>query len=91
MLRDSGILYHSIGRAGVKCWRSWMLSQGFQVMEGHMGDFWCQANSVVDIRSFPAETMMNRVADETQPFAPFKSSGDFFCLRSANYESPMGE
>ncbi|GAB3276539.1 DUF1080 domain-containing protein [Larkinella harenae] len=90
-LRDSGILYHSIGEAGVEYWRSWMLSQEFQIMEGHMGDFWCQANSAIDIRSFPSEGIMNRVADEKQPFAPFKGSGDYYCVRSANFESPAGE
>ncbi len=90
-LRDSGILYHSIGEAGAEYWRSWMLSQEFQIMEGHMGDFWCQANSVIDIRSFQSEGVMNRVADEKQPFGPFKSGGDSFCMRSANYESPAGE
>jgi hypothetical protein len=90
-LRDSGILYHSSGEAGAEYWRSWMLSQEFQVMEGHMGDFWCQANSAIDIRSFQSEGIMNRVADERQPFAPFKSGGDYYCLRSANHESPAGD
>ncbi|RIV20796.1 DUF1080 domain-containing protein [Fibrisoma montanum] len=90
-LRDSGILYHSIGEAGAEYWRSWMLSQEFQIMEGHMGDFWCQANSAIDIRSFQSEGAMNRVADEKQPFGIFRKGGDSFCLRSANYESPAGE
>lgn len=88
LLKDSGILYHSIGEAGVEHWRSWMLSQEFQVMEGHMGDFWCQANSAIDIRSFPPEHMMNAVADEKMPFRTFnKDNGNFYCMRSANYES----
>ncbi|MFD1143723.1 DUF1080 domain-containing protein [Larkinella insperata] len=90
-LRDSGILYHSIGEAGAEYWRSWMLSQEFQVMEGHMGDYWCQANSAIDIRSFQSEGVMNRVADEKQPFGPFKRDGDAYCMRSVNYESPAGE
>ncbi|MEZ0484431.1 3-keto-disaccharide hydrolase [Fibrella aquatica] len=90
-LRDSGILYHSIGKAGAEYWRSWMLSQEFQIMEGHMGDFWCQANSAIDIRSFQSEGVMNRVADEKQPYGTFKSGSDGFCMRSANYESPAGE
>lgn len=90
-LRDSGILYHSVGEAGVEYWRSWMLSQEFQVMEGHMGDFWCQANSAIDIRSFISEGIMNCVADEKQPFESFKRGSNSFCMRSANYESPVGE
>jgi hypothetical protein len=90
-LRDSGILYHSIGEAGVEYWRSWMLSQEFQIMEGHMGDFWCQANSAIDIRSFQSEGIMNHIADEKQPFNAFKTGADFYCMRSANHESPLGD
>jgi len=90
-LRDSGILYHSVGEAGVEYWRSWMLSQEFQVMEGHMGDFWCQANSAIDIRSLPSESLMNSVADEKQPFRTFRRGIDAYCLRSENYESKPGE
>lgn len=90
-LRDSGILYHSIGEAGVEYWRSWMLSQEFQIMEGHMGDFWCQANSAIDIRSFQSEGIMNHIADEKQPFNTFKTGADFYCMRSANHESPLGD
>lgn len=91
LLRDSGILYHSVGPAGAEYWRSWMMSQEFQIMEGHMGDFWCQANSAIDIRSFQSEGIMNRVADEKQPFGTFKKGHDFYCMRSANHESPFGE
>lgn len=90
-LRDSGILYHSIGEAGVEYWRSWMLSQEFQIMEGHMGDFWCQANSAIDIRSFASEGIMNCIADEKAPYRTFKSKGDYYCMRSGNYESPANE
>lgn len=90
LLRDSGILYHSIGEAGAEYWRSWMLSQEFQIMEGHMGDFWCQANSAIDIRALPSEGTMTPVADTKQPFRPFTRGGDFFCLRSVNHESPKG-
>jgi hypothetical protein len=90
-LRDTGILYHSVGEAGVEYWRSWMLSQELQIMEGHIGDFWCQANSTIDIRSFPSEGIMNRIADEKQPFGTFKSGSDFYCMRSENVESPADE
>jgi hypothetical protein len=91
-LKDSGVLYHSIGEAGAEYWRSWMLSQEFQIMEGHMGDFWNQATSAIDIRSFQSEGIMNCVASEKQPFRPFGSGHpEGFCLRSENYESPSGE
>jgi hypothetical protein len=36
-LRDSGLLYHSVGENGVDYWRAWKLSQEFQIMEGTHG------------------------------------------------------
>ena len=93
-LRDSGILYHSVGEAGVDYWRAWMLSQEFQIMEGHMGDYWNIANSAIDIRAFPPEgSAMSAVASERRPFLPFGSppSTAGFCLRSADHESADGE
>ena len=70
-----------------------MLSQEFQVMEGHFGDFWSQANSAIDIRAFLPEYIMNPVADISQPFLPMGDGEDIpgYCMRSANYEKPDGE
>ncbi|AHM60640.1 hypothetical protein D770_11915 [Flammeovirgaceae bacterium 311] len=92
-LKDSGILYHSVGEAGVDYWRAWMLSQEFQIMEGHMGDYWNIANSAIDIRAFIPEGRMNTVASARQAFVPIGSgkSIDSFCLRSEDHESPRGE
>lgn len=92
-LKDSGILYHSTGLCGVDYWRSWMLSQEFQIMEGHMGDYWSIANSAIDVRAFLPEGKMNAVAGDNQPFISIGSETglDGFCLRSANYESPDDE
>ena len=93
LLKDSGILYNSIGPIGTDYWRSWMLSQEFQIMEGHMGDFWSQLNSAIDIKAYiPEGKMMNAVADKSQPFIPFGSDGvSGFCMRSANYANAPGE
>jgi hypothetical protein len=93
LLKDSGILYNSIGPVGTDYWRSWMLSQEFQIMEGHMGDFWSQLNSAIDIKAYiPEGDMMNAVADKSQPFIPFGKDGvSGFCMRSANYENAPGE
>ncbi|PRZ02243.1 uncharacterized protein DUF1080 [Marinilabilia salmonicolor] len=92
-LLDSGLLYHSNGEAGVDYWRSWMLSQEFQIMEGHMGDYWAIGNTAIDVRAFPQEGMMNTVAGHEEPFIPIGGSSgrDAFCLRSADYESAPGE
>ncbi|GAA5037833.1 hypothetical protein GCM10011506_35950 [Marivirga lumbricoides] len=93
LLKDSGILYHSVGPMGAEYWRSWMLSQEFQIMEGHMGDYWSQANSAIDIRAYIPEYIMNPVADVSQDFIPVGEGEDItgLVLRNSNYEKPMGE
>ena len=92
-LRDSGILYHSVGEAGKDYWRAWMLAQEFQIMEGHMGDYWNIANSAIDVRAYIPEGIMNPVANDKQPLLPIGSNTGTsgFCLRSENHESPKGE
>ena len=93
LLKDSGILYHSIGPLGAEYWRSWMLSQEFQIMEGHMGDYWNQATSAIDIKAFIPEYIMNPVADKSQSFIGIGEGEKIpgFCLRSVNYENKHGE
>src|SRR6185295_6207224 len=49
--KDSGILYHSRGPFGVDYWKSWALSQEFQVIEHGIGEYWRQATSAFDIRA----------------------------------------
>ena len=91
-LKDSGILYFSIGEGGVDYWRAWMLSQEFQVMQGHMGDYWNIGSSAIDIRAFLPEGKMNSLADAKQPFLPFGAGNpEGLCIRSGNYENPDGE
>ncbi|MGV3541165.1 MAG: 3-keto-disaccharide hydrolase, partial [Rufibacter sp.] len=90
LLKDSGVLYHSIGKAGVDYWRAWMLSQEFQIMEGHTGDYWSIANSAMDVRAFiPEPPMVNAVASLQQPFIGFGTGTgrDGFCLRTEDRES----
>ena len=92
---DSGLLYNSQGECGVDYWRSWMLSQEFQVSEykdgNAMGDYWCIANSSLDIkaaRPTPQDTLRY-----TPTAAPVKmgGGGPFFCRAAANYERPQGQ
>ncbi|MDB4902089.1 MAG: hypothetical protein JWQ63_1370 [Mucilaginibacter sp.] len=49
--KDSGLLYHSQGECGVEYWRTWMLSQEYQITEGGMGDYWSQASSRSDVKA----------------------------------------
>ncbi|MEP7375684.1 MAG: DUF1080 domain-containing protein [Chitinophagaceae bacterium] len=92
-LKDSGICYHSIGECGKDYWRAWMLSQEFQIMEGHMGDYWNIANSAIDVRAFISEGSMNTVAGNNQSFLSVGTGTALqgFCLRTVNNESPKDE
>ena len=89
-LMDAGVLYHSQGEAGVDYWRTWMLSQEFQVMEGHFGDYWNIANAAIDIRAYIPEGSMSAVADESQQFIPFgtHTENTGFCMRKMRAETP---
>ncbi len=42
-----------------------MLSQELQIMEGHMGDYWCQVTSAMDIRAYTPEYIMKPIASAT--------------------------
>lgn len=92
-LKDSGICYHSIGECGKDYWRAWMLSQEFQIMEGHMGDYWNISSSAIDVRAFLPEGNMNTVAGNNQPFLPIGTGtpNSGFCLRTVNNESPNND
>ena len=92
-LRDSGICYHSVGECGKDFWRAWMLSQEFQVMEGHMGDYWNIATSAIDIKALIPEGTMNAVACNNQPFLAMGEGTELpgFCLRTFDNESPEGQ
>jgi hypothetical protein len=89
-LMDAGVLYHSQGEAGVDYWRAWMLSQEFQIMEGHFGDYWNIANAAIDIRAYIPEGSMSAVADESQQFIPFgtHTENTGFCMRKMRAETP---
>ncbi len=93
LLKDSGILYHSVGPMAAEYWRSWMLSQEFQIMEGHTGDFWSQANSAIDIKAYKPESNLDPLAHEAQEYLPISMNSPYrnYCLRSGNYEKPHDE
>jgi thiol-disulfide isomerase/thioredoxin len=68
-LKDSGLLYHTRGPFGVDYWKSWALSQEFQVIEHGIGEFWTQATSAIDIRANPKA--VGEEAPRWNPKAPW--------------------
>ncbi len=72
-LKDSGILYHSRGEFGIEYWKSWALSQEFQVIEHGMGEYWTQATSAFDIRVDPK--VPGEDAPRWNPKAPWFAFG----------------
>lgn len=68
-LKDSGILYHSRGAFGVDYWKSWALSQEFQVIEHGIGEYWRIGTSEIDIRV--DAKVPGAVAPKWNPKAPW--------------------
>jgi len=70
-----------------------MQGQEFQITQGHMGDYWSQKTSVMNVRAFTPEYSMNPVASMTQPFlsAGHVQAIKGLAIRSDNHESPYGE
>jgi hypothetical protein len=87
--RDSGILYHSIGKEGA--WGGvWMKSLECQVQEGDCGDYISVDTVLVDIPArLDEETGNYFYAPEADPvtFSPERS----YCHKSNDYENPSGE
>ena len=76
-LKDSGILYFSVGDFGVDYWHSWMESQELQIIEGGIGDYWTIAGAQIDI---PAHKPKGSDLYEYSPDAPLLH----FAANSAN-------
>lgn len=91
--KDSGILYHSQGECGVDYWRSWMLSQEFQIIEHSMGDYWCIANSQIRIKAEKPEGKETFIYDEKGKWTPFgfATANGNFCQAGTNNEKPEDE
>jgi hypothetical protein len=88
--RDSGILYNSQGEAGVDYWHSWMLAQEFQVSEQQrgnaMGDYWCIAGSVADIRAVRQQDTLKY--DTSAAPVHLGNGGPYWCQASGSQETP---
>ena len=90
-LKDSGILYHSRGEFGVDYWKSWALSQEFQVIEHGMGEYWSQATSAIDIRANPKKAGEEAPRwDSKAPWMKFGSAnpGNNHALAGSDQDKP---
>lgn len=94
---DSGLLYHSVGDAGVDYWLSWMRSFEFQVMqsgttEGNSGDFWSIAGSKADIKiSRPDPEERTYYYDPEGEWLTVGSRGVTNFCGTEDHNSPDGE
>ncbi len=88
--KDSGVLYHSQGPCGVEYWRTWMLSQEFQVTEKGMGDFWSQASSRADVKA--RKTGKDYYFDANGPLTAFGggTGNGGFCHAGVDAENKNG-
>ncbi len=93
---DTGILYHGTGEHGVDYWRSWPLSQEFQIIEkseeGLTGDWWKIAHSQIDIRCVQTEEDGPYQFDMAASVKTFGGNdGPITCGASHNNEKPSGQ
>ncbi len=88
--RDSGILYHAVGKHGAD-FGFWMRSQEFQIQEGDCGDYWGVAGGSFEIPArkntdgFVYDPAMERLVFNE------KSKSGRWCIKLGNPEKPTGE
>lgn len=89
--RDSGLLYHSVGKYGAD-YGAWMRSQEVQIEETNTGDYWGVAGGMADIPVVKkSETEYDY--DPRGTFITFREGGEQGrrCFKSLDAEKPTGE
>jgi len=89
--RDSGLLYHSVGKYGAD-YGAWMRSQELQIEETNTGDYWGVAGGMADIPVVKkSETEYDY--DPRGTFITFREGGEHGrrCFKSSAAENPTGE
>ena len=89
-LKDSGLLYHSIGDFGADYWLTWKLSHEFQIQQECFGDYWSTAGAKADIRSKIPDGEQSYIFDKNAPLVSDRGNGDY-CRRSKDFELAEGE
>jgi hypothetical protein len=88
--RDSGLLYHSVGKHGTPM--LWMESFEFQIQEGDCGDYW----GVMDVATDIPARKNDKGKYVYQPGSPLvtfqdKTPNGRSCLKSPDAEKPTGK
>ncbi|RWY52550.1 3-keto-disaccharide hydrolase [Mucilaginibacter gilvus] len=89
-LKDSGLLYHSQGKCGVEYFRTWMLSQEFQVVENSSGDYWSQSSSQADAKALKDSSYKFNTAGKWTPLGGATGNGGF-CGAGKKMDKPIGQ
>lgn len=89
--RDSGVLYHAVGKHGVDG-GFWMRSQEFQVQEGDNGDYWGVAGGSFDVKATKVDSA-EYVYDPGGSLMTFneKSPNGRRCIRLKDFENEHGK
>ncbi len=87
--RDSGILYHSVGKEGMRG-GVWMRSVECQVQEGDVGDLWCVDSTTAQVKTVQLKNKKFKY-DPHEPFQTIDMRGDRFCQKSRDFEKKHGE
>ncbi len=87
--RDSGVLYHSVGKEGVRG-GAWMRSVELQVQEGDVGDLWCVDSTTARVRTIQLENKKFQYHPRGE-MRSFDMREDRFCQKSEDFEKELGE
>ena len=88
--RDSGVMYHSVGKEGAKA-GAWMRSMELQVQEGDTGDMWCIDSTSTRVRSIKIDGDASFRYDPKAPFHVLNMRGNRYCQKSKDFEKEYGE
>lgn len=88
--RDSGILYHSVGKEGAKG-GAWMRSVELQVQQGDTGDLWCVDSTTTRVRATRPDENERFRYDPQAPFQTIDMRGERYCKRSEDFEKDKGQ
>jgi len=87
--RDSGILYHSVGKDWARG-GAWMRSVELQVQEGGVGDLWCVDSTTNLVRTVKLKNKKFKYHSKEE-FRSIDMREDRFCKKSADFEKTNGE